>query len=280
MTNPAPPPEPCCTGPFSDARECPVHDPRKSPPAAEADVLARRVALLADTFAMECMTGHYRPLRAEEQPRYDQLRVVMLAFAAQVQRLAGNASEADALARLRSELDVIREVYAIASATAARLETELARVTAEREGAQRKLRGANAANASCAEAFNEIGDEQARRKAAERRAAQAAESAETFREAAHLSHEAWEREHGRAAQAVEALRSLVEQLDAVAADPRYVAVWTLYAAHGESYTGPFYIDELTAAKAALAAVRPESKPSTGARYDNNRSPYILRAASV
>ncbi len=41
---------------------------------------------LARTFAMEYLTGHYRPLRDDEQQRYEQLVVVMLAFAANIKR--------------------------------------------------------------------------------------------------------------------------------------------------------------------------------------------------
>lgn len=39
-----------------------------------------RVEKLAETFTMEFLTGHYRELREDEQPRFDQLKVVMLAF--------------------------------------------------------------------------------------------------------------------------------------------------------------------------------------------------------
>lgn len=42
----------------------------------------------AESFAMEFMTGHYRELRDDERQRYEQLKVVMLAFASQVQRLS------------------------------------------------------------------------------------------------------------------------------------------------------------------------------------------------
>lgn len=45
------------------------------------------VERLASTFAMEFMTGHYRPLKEDEQKRFDQLRVVLLAFAASVRRV-------------------------------------------------------------------------------------------------------------------------------------------------------------------------------------------------
>ena len=41
---------------------------------------------LARTFAMEYLTGHYRPLREDEQKAFEQLTVVMLAFAANVKR--------------------------------------------------------------------------------------------------------------------------------------------------------------------------------------------------
>src|SRR3990167_1640318 len=220
MTNPARPPEPCCTGPFSDARECPVHDPRKSPPAAEADALAR--------------------LRQENQRlrSLDDLR------------RRSNASVMDGLRRIATLIEFVVERRKEAEAA-------LARVTAEWKDTMALL------TVALDEAPSSVTDGISR-----------------LQLDLDVEHERAEAAERRAAQAVEALRSLVEQLDAVAADPGYVAVWTLYAAHGASYTGPFYIDELTAAKAALAAVRPESKPSTGARYDNNRSPYILRAAPL
>ena len=44
------------------------------------------VASLVDAFAMEFMTGHYRPLREDERQRYEQLRVVMLALVACVRQ--------------------------------------------------------------------------------------------------------------------------------------------------------------------------------------------------
>ncbi len=47
---------------------------------------------LARSFAMEYLTAHFRGLREGEQKRYDQLVVVMLAFASQVTRLASRAS--------------------------------------------------------------------------------------------------------------------------------------------------------------------------------------------
>jgi len=52
---------------------------------------------------------------------------------------------------------------------------------------------------------------------------------------------------------VDALTTLVSRLDAVHADPRYIAVWFSYQIHGGQYTDPTYHDELKAARAALAA---------------------------
>lgn len=48
---------------------------------------AARIDMMARLFAMEYLTGHYRPLRADEERQYDQLVVVMLAFAAQLRRV-------------------------------------------------------------------------------------------------------------------------------------------------------------------------------------------------
>jgi len=52
--------------------------PRVEPPPA--------LEKMARIFAMEYLTGHYRPLRDDEHQRYDQLTVVMLAFASQIRR--------------------------------------------------------------------------------------------------------------------------------------------------------------------------------------------------
>ena len=41
---------------------------------------------LAETFAMEYLTGHYRQLREDERRSFDQLKVVMLAFFAASKR--------------------------------------------------------------------------------------------------------------------------------------------------------------------------------------------------
>lgn len=49
-----------------------------------------------------------------------------------------------------------------------------------------------------------------------------------------------------------AAQALVDKLHAIAADPRYISVWTLYQVHGGKYEGPFYVDELTALEKALA----------------------------
>lgn len=46
------------------------------------------VQKIAETFAMEYLTGHYRPLRDDERKSFDQLTVVLLAFAAQLQKPA------------------------------------------------------------------------------------------------------------------------------------------------------------------------------------------------
>lgn len=43
---------------------------------------------MARMFAEEYLTGHYRQLREDERKAFEQLTVVMLAFAAQVQRAA------------------------------------------------------------------------------------------------------------------------------------------------------------------------------------------------
>jgi hypothetical protein len=48
---------------------------------------AKTIERLAETFAMEYLTGHYRQLRDDERPSFEQLKVVMLAFASAVRRL-------------------------------------------------------------------------------------------------------------------------------------------------------------------------------------------------
>lgn len=55
-----------------------------------------------------------------------------------------------------------------------------------------------------------------------------------------------------------ALRKLVERLELIHADPQYKSVWVLAGNRGFAYSGPTYTDELTAAKAALAAI--EAQP--------------------
>ena len=65
----------------------------------------------------------------------------------------------------------------------------------------------------------------------------------------------------REAQLAEALRTLVEKLDAVHADPRFQAVWTSYMVHGGRYTEPRYDKELSAAKAALTDALAGEEPT-------------------
>jgi hypothetical protein len=48
-----------------------------------------------------------------------------------------------------------------------------------------------------------------------------------------------------------ALRTLVNKLEQVHADPAYQSVWTLAWIHSGQYAGPNYSDELAAAKRAL-----------------------------
>jgi hypothetical protein len=64
--------------------------PVGSAPAPDSE----RVEKLAKSFAMEFLTGHYRGLREDEQKRYEQLVVVMLAFASLVKQPAGSAPTA------------------------------------------------------------------------------------------------------------------------------------------------------------------------------------------
>ncbi len=49
-----------------------------------------------------------------------------------------------------------------------------------------------------------------------------------------------------------ALTALVAKLDLVHADARYEAAWMISQLHGKPYSGPTYIVELTAARAALS----------------------------
>lgn len=63
----------------------------------------------------------------------------------------------------------------------------------------------------------------------------------------------WVAAEVRADAAERALRVLVEKLEAVHADPRFVAVWFSFQNHGGRYTEPTYTAELDAAKAALAS---------------------------
>ena len=43
-----------------------------------------------------------------------------------------------------------------------------------------------------------------------------------------------------------AARTLCERLRTIANDPKYIAVWQIYAVHDFKYDGPFYVDELEA----------------------------------
>ncbi len=60
-----------------------------------------------------------------------------------------------------------------------------------------------------------------------------------------------------------ALSDLVKQLDAIHADERYRAVWTMYMVHGGNYVGPKYEAELEAARAALAMPCPRDDDGPG-----------------
>ena len=55
----------------------------------------------------------------------------------------------------------------------------------------------------------------------------------------------------------EALKALLDQLDAVHADPRYRSVWEVSQLHVGPYNGPTYTAEYEAARAALAAMEGE-----------------------
>ena len=63
---------------------------------ALADLLARvpevcspeTAERLAAMFAVEFLTGHYRELHDDEQPKFEQLKVIMLTFAAQLRQSA------------------------------------------------------------------------------------------------------------------------------------------------------------------------------------------------
>lgn len=47
------------------------------------------------------------------------------------------------------------------------------------------------------------------------------------------------------------LKNLVDQIDSVHNDSRYQSVWMMYNIHGGIYNGPFYKDEMEAAKDIL-----------------------------
>lgn len=52
-----------------------------------------------------------------------------------------------------------------------------------------------------------------------------------------------------------ALAALVKRLEMIEADPGYQDVWMLHHVHGGRYTGPTYVRQLRAAKAALKKER-------------------------
>ena len=81
----------CATQGFHDSEKYRASFGRGAVPRGHGPVITipaapSKVENLASAFAMEYLTGHYRPLRADEQARYDQLRVVLLAFAAAVRQ--------------------------------------------------------------------------------------------------------------------------------------------------------------------------------------------------
>lgn len=71
---------------------------RASHERVQAERDSKRTETLARSFAEEYLTGHFRPLRDDEQKRFEQLVVVMLAFFAQ----AGQPAERE-VERLTAE---------------------------------------------------------------------------------------------------------------------------------------------------------------------------------
>jgi hypothetical protein len=51
----------------------------------------------------------------------------------------------------------------------------------------------------------------------------------------------------------DALAALLGKHEQIQHDPQYLAIWALAALHGQKYEGPSYIEEVHAARAALAA---------------------------
>ncbi len=48
-----------------------------------------------------------------------------------------------------------------------------------------------------------------------------------------------------------AAQALLDKLDSLPNDPRYMGVWTLFHTHGFKYDGPFYHEELEGLRKAL-----------------------------
>ena len=65
-----------------------------------------------------------------------------------------------------------------------------------------------------------------------------------------------------------AARTLVERLDFVHAHPNYQGVWMMAGIHSYPYTGPIYIDELAALKAALSSPPPPCLECDGTKLLN------------
>jgi hypothetical protein len=55
----------------------------------------------------------------------------------------------------------------------------------------------------------------------------------------------------RQQEIIEASTKLVRKLEAIHEDPKYQAVWQMYAIHGMTYSGPKYDKELIALKELL-----------------------------
>lgn len=55
-------------------------------------------------------------------------------------------------------------------------------------------------------------------------------------------------------QIIDPFINLINKLDEIHNDSRYIAVWTNYHIHGCRYTGPTYIDELNKAKEVLSGI--------------------------
>jgi hypothetical protein len=56
-------------------------------------------------------------------------------------------------------------------------------------------------------------------------------------------------------QLMEAAQRLMDKMGAIHNNPSYKAVWDLFYAHGHTYTGPDYVDELKALRDSLARLQ-------------------------